>query len=125
MRKPVLIVDDSATVQASVDFTLKQESYPVLKANNGREALDLLSGLTKEGSDLGMIITDVNMPVMDGISFIREVKHTPFKFIPILVLTTESEEDKKSAGRDAGASGWLVKPFSPNQLLEVVAKFTA
>ena len=123
MRRTVLVVDDSATVQASIDFTLTQEGYPVVKAENGKEALQLLVQLGSEGRELGMIITDVNMPVMDGISFIQEVKRTQFRFTPILVLTTESEESKKLAGRNAGASGWLVKPFRPEQLLGVLARF--
>ena len=70
-----------------------------------------------------MIITDVNMPEMDGITFIRKVKETQFKYLPILVMTTESQDDKKQEGKDAGAAGWLVKPFKPEQLTEVVSRF--
>jgi two-component system chemotaxis response regulator CheY len=76
-----------------------------------------------EGKHVAMIISDINMPVMDGIAFIKEVKKTPFKYTPILVLTTESQEDKKMEGKKAGASGWLVKPFKPEQLINVTKKF--
>ncbi len=125
MKKSVLIVDDSATLRASVDFTLGEEGYRVHQARDGREALDLLAELGGKNEQIGMIITDVNMPGMDGISFVREVKRTPFKFVPILVMTTEAQDAKKNEGREAGASGWLVKPFKPQQLLEVVAKLAS
>jgi two-component system, chemotaxis family, chemotaxis protein CheY len=79
--------------------------------------------MAEQAQKPAMIITDVNMPRMDGLTFVREVKKTSFKFVPILVLTTESQADKKAEGKLAGASGWLVKPFSPEQVLEVVRKF--
>jgi two-component system chemotaxis response regulator CheY len=77
----------------------------------------------KDGENIGMIISDINMPIMDGITFIHEVKKTPFKYTPILVLTTESQEEMKMKGKKAGASGWLVKPFKPEQLVYVTKKF--
>ena len=125
MKKTVLVVDDSATLRASVEFTLSEEGYTVLHAENGGEALTLLSRLMGNGDELGMIITDVNMPGMDGITFVREVKRTAFRFTPILVMTTESQDSKKNEGREAGATGWLVKPFKPQQLIDVVARFAS
>lgn len=124
MSKTVLIVDDSATLRASVDYTLTERGYSVLQAKNGREALDLLARSAGRGEEVKMIITDVNMPVMDGIAFLREVKRTPFKFTPVLVMTTEAEESVKHEGREAGAAGWLVKPFKPDQLVDVVSRFS-
>jgi two-component system chemotaxis response regulator CheY len=121
--KVILIVDDSSTLRASVEFTLSEAGYTVLQAEDGDTGLTVLKGYEGRESELGMIITDINMPNMDGISFIKEVKKTAFKFVPILVLTTESQDSRKMEGKDAGASGWLVKPFKPEQLTGVVAKF--
>ncbi len=123
MKKKVLIVDDSSTLRASVEFTLSDADFGVLQAEEGVAALEILQGLGEKKEELGMIITDINMPKMDGISFIKEVKKTDFKFVPILVLTTESQDSKKMEGKAAGASGWLVKPFKPEQLLAVISKF--
>ena len=108
----ILIVDDSSTLRASVEFTL---------TDNGQKGLELLKTLKEE--DIGMIITDINMPNMDGITMIKEIKKTPFKYTPILVMTTEAEESKKTEGKEAGASGWLIKPFKPEQLMGVVSRF--
>ncbi len=123
MAKKILIVDDSSTLRASVEFTLSEHGYEVLQAGDGVEGLEVLKGFEGKESEIGMIIADINMPNMDGITFIKEVKKTAFKFIPILVLTTESQESKKMEGKEAGASGWLVKPFKPEQLVAVVSKF--
>ncbi|MBA7711436.1 Chemotaxis protein CheY [subsurface metagenome] len=123
METKVLIVDDSSTLRASVDFTLSDSGFEVLQAVDGDEGLQVLKGLEVKKDELGMIITDINMPNMDGITFIKEVKQTAFRFIPILVLTTESQDSKKMEGKAAGASGWLVKPFKPEQLMAVVSKF--
>ncbi|NOY09289.1 MAG: response regulator [Spirochaetes bacterium] len=119
----VLIVDDSSTLRASVEFSLSEAGYEVLHAPNGVKALEILDKHSKGNRQIGMIITDINMPAMDGITFIKEVKKTTFKFTPILVMTTESEENKKLEGKAAGASGWLVKPFKPEQLIRVVSRF--
>ncbi|MCA1906442.1 MAG: response regulator [Desulfarculus sp.] len=124
MSKLIVIVDDSATLRMSVEMTLKGAGYEVAQAQNGREGLDLLQRLAAANRQPAMIISDVNMPVMDGITFIKEVKQTPFRYLPILVLTTEREDSKKLEGKRAGASGWLVKPFKPETLLAVVHKFT-
>jgi len=121
--KTILIVDDSSTLRASVEFTLSEAGYTVLQAEDGIAALAVLKGYQGKESDLGMIITDINMPNMDGITFIKELKKTTFKFAPILVLTTESQDSRKLEGKEAGASGWLVKPFKPEQLMGVVTKF--
>ncbi len=123
MVRKILVVDDSATLRASVNYTLKEAGYETINAVNGADGLEKLNQAMKSGEEIGMIISDINMPVMDGITFITEVKKTPFKFTPILVLTTESQEDMKLKGKKAGASGWLVKPFKPEQLVYVTKKF--
>jgi len=124
MNKLILIVDDSATLRMSVEMTLKGAGFEVVQAQNGQEGLSTLQRLGAANRQPAMIISDVNMPVMDGITFIKEVKQTPFRYVPILVLTTEREDSKKLEGKRAGASGWLVKPFKPETLLTVVRKFT-
>jgi len=119
MTKTFLIVDDSASMRQLVAFTIKDAGYDVLLAENGKDALEKMSK-----TKIDMVITDLNMPEMDGITFIRELRgKVDFKFIPIVMLTTESQEAKKQEGRAAGASGWIVKPFSPSQLMDVVKKF--
>jgi two-component system, chemotaxis family, chemotaxis protein CheY len=123
MKKKILVVDDSATLRASVNYTLKSAGFETINAVNGADGLDKLTEAHKQGDQIGMIISDINMPVMDGITFIKEVKKTFFKFLPILVLTTESQDDMKLKGKQAGASGWLVKPFKPEQLVYVTKKF--
>ena len=123
MKKKILVVDDSAPLRASVNYTLKEAGFETINAVNGADGLEKLNQAMKSGEHIGMIISDINMPVMDGITFIREVKKTPFKYTPILVLTTESQEEMKIRGKKAGASGWLVKPFKPEQLVYVTKKF--
>ncbi len=123
MKKKILVVDDSATLRASVNYTLKSAGFETINAVNGADGLEKLTEAHKQGEQIGMIISDINMPFMDGITFIKEVKKTPFKFLPILVLTTESQDDMKLKGKQAGASGWLVKPFKPEQLVYVTKKF--
>ena len=114
-----MTVDDSASVRQMVGFTLKAAGYEVLEAKDGRDALAKLSG----GSPLNMVITDLNMPNLDGIGLIRTLRqNSTYKFIPIILLTTESQTEKKMEGKAAGATGWIVKPFKPEQLLAVVKK---
>ncbi len=121
MAKTALIVDDSASMRQMVGFTLKGAGYIVLEGGNGQEALDKLGSVP--GGKVDVIVTDLNMPVMDGLEFIKQVRAQPAcKFTPVLMLTTESGDDKKTAGKAAGATGWIVKPFHPDQLLKVVAK---
>ncbi|MGI6036975.1 MAG: response regulator [Limnochordia bacterium] len=122
--KTVMIVDDSRTVRESVKYTLAKAGLEVMAAEDGQAALQLIKEHALGGGRLAMIITDVNMPNMDGITFIRRAKELPgVKFVPILVLTTESQPEMKQQGKAAGAAGWLVKPFHPDQLVQVVKKF--
>jgi two-component system chemotaxis response regulator CheY len=124
MAGRILVVDDSVVLRASVKFALAKASLQVVEAQDGVAALAALTDMAKTGERPAMIITDVNMPRMDGITFVTEVKkHATLRFVPILVLTTESQADMKTKGKAAGASGWLVKPFNDEQLLEVVKKF--
>jgi len=118
MTKTALIVDDSVSMRQMVAFTLKQAGFTVIEGGNGQEALERVKGQKVE-----LVITDLNMPVMDGITLVKTLRAKPdFKFTPILLLTTESQDSKKQEGRAAGATGWIVKPFQPDALLKVVAK---
>lgn len=124
MDKTVLVVDDSRTIQISLETCLKQEGFDVVTASDGQKGLEAIQKLLDGGKLPALIVSDLNMPVMDGITFIKEVKKNPkCRFVPILMLTTESQEEKKLEGKAAGASGWLVKPFQPDQLLGVVKRF--
>ena len=119
MPKKILIVDDSAAIRQSISFILRQEGYETVEAQDGLEALTLAGTLT----GLDLIITDVNMPNLDGIGFIRKVRElAQYKFTPILVLTTESQGSKMNEGKEAGATGWIVKPFNADKLLGIVRK---
>lgn len=118
MGKAILIVDDSASVRQVVGIALKGAGYDVIEGCDGRDALTKLNG-----QKIHLIISDVNMPNMDGITFVKEVKKLPnYKFTPIIMLTTESQEGKKQEGQAAGAKAWVVKPFQPAQMLTAVAK---
>ena len=123
MTHNILIVDDSATLRAAVNATLSPPDDNVLEATNGQEGLDFLAQARQEDLPIHLIISDINMPIMGGIEFIKAVKQTDDRFIPILVLTTEGEREVKEQGRQAGAAGWLVKPFQPPVLIKVVRKF--
>jgi two-component system, chemotaxis family, chemotaxis protein CheY len=120
--KYILVIDDSPTIRISVEYALKKVSVPIKHAENGQDALQKIREFKDAGDETALCICDVNMPVMDGITFIKEFRKID-KFTPVLVLTTESEQDKIKAGKEAGASGWLVKPFQPSELLGVVEKF--
>jgi two-component system chemotaxis response regulator CheY len=114
----ILAVDDSASMRQMVAFTLSSAGHVVTNAEDGKHALELAR---QQAFDL--VLTDINMPVMDGLSLTRELRQLPaFRFTPILVLTTEAGPEKKQEGRAAGATGWLVKPFNPEQLLATVKK---
>ena len=118
MGKTILIVDDSASVRQVVGIALKGAGYDILEAVDGKDALTKL-----DGKKVHLIISDVNMPNMDGISFVKEAKKLPaYKFTPIIMLTTESEEKKKLEGQAAGAKAWVVKPFQPAAMLAAVSK---
>lgn len=114
----ILTVDDSPSMRQMVSFTLKSAGYDVIEACDG---IDALSKVKNRRFDL--VITDLNMPNKDGISLIADLRALPeYRFTPILMLTTESGNDKKQAGKSAGATGWIVKPFNPDQLLKTVSK---
>lgn len=116
--KTILIVDDSASVRQVLDILLKGAGYAVIEAEDGKDALGKLGG-----QKIHLIVSDVNMPNMDGITFIKAVKQLPaYKFTPIIMLTTESQESKKLEGQAAGARAWVVKPFKPAQMLAAVQK---
>ncbi len=121
----ILVVDDSAVLRVSVRSSLKKSGYEVTEATNGREGLEVLDSLVEQNKRPAVILSDINMPEMDGISFIRELKHGSHRFIPVLVLTTESDPSMKLKGREAGAAGWIVKPFKEDQLLSILQKFVA
>jgi two-component system chemotaxis response regulator CheY len=116
MAKRIMIVDDSATVRHVLRSTLDNAGFDVIETVSGQDALDKL-----EGEKLDMMITDLNMPAPNGIELIKIVrKNQEYRFIPIIMLTTESAEEKRQEGKTAGASSWIVKPFKPEQLLKMV-----
>jgi len=118
MGKTILIVDDSSSMRQVVGITLKQAGYELIEASDGKDALSKLGG-----QKIHLVISDVNMPNMDGITFVREMKkNAAYRFVPVVMLTTEGTDEKKKAGQDAGAKAWVVKPFQPQQLLAVVTK---
>ena len=116
--KTIMTVDDSASVRQMVTFTLRDAGYTVIEACDGKDALSKV-----ENQPLNMVLTDLNMPNLDGIGLIRALRANPAcKFIPIIMLTTESQAERKQEGQAAGATGWIVKPFKPEQLIAVVKK---
>ena len=118
MSKSIMTVDDSASVRQMVSFTLREAGYNVVEAADGKDAVSKLGVM-----DLNLIVTDLNMPNMDGIELIKTLRaNTKYKFVPIIMLTTESQNEKKMEGKSAGATGWIVKPFKPEQLLAVIKK---
>jgi two-component system, chemotaxis family, chemotaxis protein CheY len=118
MAKTVMIVDDSASLRQVVSIALKGAGYDVLEGADGKDALSKLTG-----QKVHLVISDVNMPNMDGITFVKELKKLPaYKFTPVIMLTTESQESKKAEGQAAGAKAWVVKPFQPPQMLDAVSK---
>ena len=119
MSKMVLVVDDSSAIRQSITYVLQQGGYGIAEAKDGMDGLAVLKTL----DTVDLIITDVNMPNLDGISFIRKIREdAKYKFVPIIVLTTESQGSKMNEGKEAGATGWIVKPFSSEKLLGVVKK---
>lgn len=118
MGKQILIIDDSASLRQVVNIALSNAGYDVVEAENGADALEKITE-----SKFHLVICDVNMPVMDGISFVKEVKKLQeYRFLPIIMLTTESHENRKLEGQAAGAKAWAVKPFHPDQILDAVSK---
>lgn len=119
--KYIMAIDDSATIRTSIAFVLKETGLPIEQAENGSDALKKIQDIRQSGGDVLLYITDVNMPVMDGLSFVKELRKSD-KFTPVLMLTTESENSMIKAGKEAGASGWIIKPFKADQLLNTVKK---
>ena len=118
MAKTVLIVDDAFSLRQLVAFTLQQAGFQVLEGGNGQEGLDQL-----KKARVDLIITDLNMPVMDGITFVRNLRQLQTaKYTPVLMLTTETQTSVRQEAKTAGATGWIVKPFQPPRLMEVIAK---
>jgi two-component system chemotaxis response regulator CheY len=118
MAKKIMVIDDSASLREVVSIALKAAGYEVTEAADGQDALAKL-----DGNRVNLVICDVNMPVMDGITFVKEVKKRPeYRFLPVMMLTTESRESRKEEGQRAGAKAWVVKPFRPEQILHAVTK---
>ena len=118
MGKIIATVDDSASVRQMVTFTLMNAGYEVIEAIDGQDALTKLNG-----KRVHMVLTDLNMPNLNGIELIRALRADPtYKFTPMVLLTTESQTEKKQEGKAAGATGWIVKPFKPEKLLAVIKK---
>lgn len=118
MEKRILTVEDSTSLREMISFVLKEAGYDVVEAKDGQDALSRLNE-----TSVDMVITDLNMPVMNGIELTRSLRSSSaYKFIPIVFLTTESQEKKKQAAKEAGATGWIVKPFKPEKLLKVVKR---
>ena len=121
MSKTILLVDDAAVVRHIVSLTLRKAGYEVIEAVNGNDALHKLAQ-----NKVGMVITDLNMPEMDGIELIRHLREkTAYRFLPVVMLTTVSQEERKKEGKEAGASGWIYKPFQSKDLLDTVRRFVA
>ena len=118
MSKTILVVDDSSSMRQVVSMALKSSGYEVVQACDGQDALSKLAG-----QKVHLVISDVNMPNMDGITFVKEMKKLPaYKFVPVIMLTTEGRDEVKKAGQAAGAKAWVVKPFQSQQLLAAVSK---
>jgi len=122
MSKIIMVIDDSPTIRVSVEMALKPLGMPVKQAENGKDALDKIKGLRDSGEDVALCISDINMPVLNGIDFITEFRKSD-KFTPVVVLTTEAEKDMIQKGKEAGASGWIIKPFQAEDLVNVVKRF--
>jgi two-component system chemotaxis response regulator CheY len=121
MSKTVMVIDDSASLRQVVSIALKGAGYEVVEAADGVQALALL-----DGRKVHLVISDVNMPNMDGVTFVKSMKELPaYRFTPVIMLTTESQAAKKAEGQAAGAKAWVVKPFQPQTMLSAVAKLIA
>jgi two-component system, chemotaxis family, chemotaxis protein CheY len=121
VAKKIMVIDDSASLRESVCGVLTEAGYEVIGAADGKEALAML-----DGRKVDLMICDVHMPHMDGITFVREAKRLPdYRFVPIIMLTTESSENQREAGHMAGAKAWVVKPFRPEQILHAVSKLVS
>jgi len=118
MAKTIMIIDDSTSLRQVVNITLKGAGYDVIEASDGNDAIGKL-----DGKKINLIISDVNMPGLNGIDMVKKIKQmAQYKFTPIIMLTTESHDNMKQAGKEAGVKAWMVKPFNPNQMLDAVSK---
>ena len=118
MAKTIMVVDDAKSMRGLISMTLQSAGYDVIEACDGQDALEKI-----DGQKVNMVISDLNMPNMNGIELIKNLKQNPkYKFLPIVMLTTESEDSKKKEGQAAGAKAWMVKPFKPDTVLKVVGK---
>lgn len=121
MAKKIMIVDDASSIRQSLSYVLQQAGYEVIEAVDGADALKKIAG-----EKVSLIVSDVNMPNMDGLTFVKTLKSDPQyadnKFTPVVMLTTEAGEDKKNEGKEAGVKAWMTKPFPPDKLLEAVSK---
>jgi two-component system chemotaxis response regulator CheY len=119
MEKTILLVDDSASMRTTITIALAREGFHCISAHDGRDALDKLS----TGEKVHLIISDVNMPIMGGLEFLKAVKTNPkYKFTPVIMLTTESSDEMKNEGRALGARAWVVKPFTPDKLVDAAKR---
>ena len=124
--KYILVVDDSATQRATLEFFLNDSGFKVLQAADGNEGLTKLGEIKDKNLELVLIISDIHMDGMDGLTFVKEVrKDSVFNILPIIMLTTEGDDNWKQKGKEAGASGWIVKPFDPSKLLKMVNMFVS
>jgi two-component system chemotaxis response regulator CheY len=122
MNRYILVIDDSSTIRVSVTMALKELGFPVKQAENGQDALDKIEEIKKGGDEIALCISDINMPVMNGIEFITEFRKTD-KFTPLIILSTENDKGIIQQGKSSGASGWIIKPFQTDDLLNVVRRF--
>jgi len=122
MSKYIMVIDDSPTIRLSVELALKQLGIVIKQAENGRDALDKISEYKKSGDELVLCLSDINMPILNGLEFIAELRKDD-KYTPVVVLTTEAEKGTIQKGRDVGASGWIIKPFQAEDLINVVKRF--
>lgn len=123
MSRVILVVDDSPTMRGMVSHALNEAGFETKEAENGKDALIKLTMMEEGGTKPDVIVTDINMPEMDGIELVKEIrKLSAFKHVPVLVLTTDNTDEKKEVGRAAGATGWLVKPFDSELILKVIRK---
>ena len=123
MSRVILVVDDSPTMRGMVSHALNEAGFETKEAENGKDALIKLTMMEEGGTKPDVIVTDINMPEMDGIELVKEIrKLSAFKHVPVLVLTTDNTDEKKEVGRAAGATGWLVKPFDSDLILKVIRK---
>ncbi len=122
MSKYIMVIDDSPTIRVSVELALKQLGLMIKQAENGQDALNKINELKSSGEEVVLCISDINMPVLNGIEFITEFRKVD-KFTPVVVLTTEAEKDIIQKGKEAGASGWIIKPFQAEDLINVVKRF--